>query len=681
MKKIRGTFFISLFMVALFMGIESQAVNVTFRVDMQDQIVSPEGVHIAGSFPEPYPLWNPAGILLSPPPLGSVYSVTLSLAEGTYIEFKYINGDEWGEDESVPGSCAQNNNRYYTVPANDTELPLVCFGSCLPCVLPLVDITLQVDMSNETISPEGVFIAGSFQDPQWTNQAMTHIGNDVYSITVQMGVGSFQEYKFKNGTGGWETVPPQCAWNNNNRYLDVPTQNTTLPLVCFGSCDPCSTVTYVDVTFQVDMSEQTVAPEGVHIAGGFQGWNPSGTLMTDLGNGIWSYTATLQSGTFQQYKFVNGDEWAEAEQNIPWYCNNGGDRYITVPVNNTVLPAVCFGSCLVCNPTPRDITFRVDMSLQQVSPLGVHLAGSFQGWVPGGTPMTDVGNNIYEVTLAIGEGEFHEYKFINGDDWPGAETVPGDCAGLGGNREFFIPSSNTVLDLVCFGECGPCITPIHTFDLTVMLEGPYNGTDMNSKLDENNVLAEYQPYDDEPWQYYGNENILFGGPPSGIVDWVLVEFRSTDGDASTATADKRFHMKAALLMEDGSVTKTDGTSPLEYTGPIFNNLYVVIWHRNHLPIMSATALSPADGNYVYDFTTVQSYLDGQKQINTGVFGMIAGDSDANGTVNNLDKIEWNNKAGDSGYLNSDNDLDGQSDNVDKNDIWIENQDLQSVIPD
>ncbi len=49
-----------------------------------------------------------------------------------------------------------------------------------------------------------------------------------------------------------------------------------LPVVCFGSCDPCVTVTYVDVTFRVDMSEQTVAPEGVHIAGGFQGWNPGG---------------------------------------------------------------------------------------------------------------------------------------------------------------------------------------------------------------------------------------------------------------------------------------------------------------------------------------------------------------------------------------------------------------------
>ncbi len=676
MKKMRLFLILGLSLVALSLGFQSQAVNVTFQVDMQNVTVPPEGVHVAGSFQG----WDPGSTALTPPTLGSVWTITVDIPAATTIQYKFVNGNTWGQDESVYGSCgAGNGNRIYTVPATPVTLPVVCFGSCLPCVLPQVNITLQVDMSNETISPEGVFIAGSFQDPQWTNQAMTHIGGDVYSITVQMGVGSFQEYKFKNGTSGWETVPPQCAWNNNNRYLDVPAQNTTLPLVCFGTCDPCVTVTYVDITFRVDMSEQTVAPEGVHIAGGFQGWDPAGTLMTDVGNGIWSHTATLQSGSYQQYKFVNGDEWAEAEQNIPWYCNNGGDRYITVPETNTILPAVCFGGCLVCNPTQRDITFRVDMSLQQVSPLGVHLAGTVQGWIPDATPMTHVGNNIYEVTLPLGEGEFHEYKFINGNDWPGAETVPGECAGFGGNREFFVPTSNATLDLVCFGECDVCVIPTHTFDLTVLLEGPFNGNAMETKLDEGNYIPTNQPYNVAPWNYTGSENILFG-PSSGIVDWVLVEFRSTDGDASTATADKAFYKAAALLMADGSVTKTNGTSPLQYTGPIFNNLYVVIWHRNHLSIMSASALAPADGNYIYDFSTVQSYLDGQKSI-SGKYVMIGGDSDANGTVNNLDKNQWNSKGGERGYLNSDNDLDGQSDNVDKNDLWDANLNAESVVPE
>jgi len=36
----------------------------------------------------------------------------------------------------------------------------------------------------------------------------------------------------------------------------------------------------VNVTFKVDMAQQTVPAEGVHIAGSFQGWIPSDTQMT-----------------------------------------------------------------------------------------------------------------------------------------------------------------------------------------------------------------------------------------------------------------------------------------------------------------------------------------------------------------------------------------------------------------
>jgi uncharacterized protein (TIGR02145 family) len=673
MKKIKLSFLITFFLVvnaSLFVN----ATNVTFRVDMQNQTVAPEGVHVAGSFQG----WNPAGTLMTNL-IGSIYTYTYSATPGEGLQWKYVNGDAWGEDESVPGACASGGNRYLTAPANDTILPTVCYGSCLPCILPKVNITFHVDMSNETISPSGVFLQGSFQDPAWSGVQMTAMGNDIYATTVIMSVGEFHEYKFLNGTT-YETVPPECGYGGySNRYLTVPATNTTLPLVCFGSCDPCTVVTDINVTFRVDMSETTPAPVGVHIAGGFQGWNPSGTLLTDMGNGIWQTTFVLQSGTYHEYKFVNGDAWGQ-DETVPWYCNNNGNRFLTVPNSDTILTAVCYATCLVCNPPQVNVTFQVDMSLQNVSPLGVHLAGTLQGWNPASTEMLNIGNNVYEVMLTLGEGEFHEYKFINGNDWPDAETVPGGCAGLGGNREFFVPSVNTTLDLVCFAECAPCVIPTHTFDLNVFLEGPFNGTSMNYDLDVAGKLPINQPYNMAPWNYAGTENISIA-PTANITDWVLVELRNTDGDASTATPDKRIHRQAALLLADGSIVKTNGSGPIEFTGAILNNLYVIIWQRNHLAVMSANPLTPTDGNYVYDFTNSVSkaYLDGQKQIGLGVYGMIGGDSDANGTVNSLDKTQWNSKAGKAGYLNSDNDLDGQSDNIDKNEIWDLNNGLSAPL--
>ena len=107
-----------------------------------------------------------------------------------------------------------------------------------------------------------------------------------------------------------------------------------------------------------------------------------------------------------------------------------------------------------------NLTFRVDMSEQTVSPDGVHIAGSFQGWNPAGTEMTNTGNDVYTVTLSITSGEYIQYKFINGIDWTQAELVPEACGvddGYGGfNRFLTVPQEDTTLTAVCFGSCNPC---------------------------------------------------------------------------------------------------------------------------------------------------------------------------------------------------------------------------------
>ncbi len=662
----------------LSMNAYSQSVNVTFQVDMQEQTVSLDGVHIAGSFQG----WDPGATPMSNF-IGDIYTYTYSGMSGEYIEFKYVNGIAWGQDENVPAQCAQNNNRYLTLPSEDTILVVRCFGKCVPCVVPQWDITFQVDMSNETVSPNGVHVAGTFNGWDPDSVPLVHQGNDVYAVTLQLGEGEYHEFKYINGNawGGDESVPPECA-TNNNRTFTVPDHDSTLVAVCFGSCDPCTTVTDINVTFRVDMSDTTVVAEGVHIAGSMQGWDPAGTLLTDLGNGIWEHTFTLQSGTYHEYKFVNGIAWGQDEI-VPWYCNQNNNRYLTVPQNDTILPAVCYGSCLVCNPTPVDVTFQVDMSLQFVSPDGVHIAGSFQGWDPAATPMTDMGGNIYEVTLTVGEGEFHEYKFINGNHFDYAENVAPECANYSGNREFFVPSTATTLDLVCFGECEPCQVTLYTFNLKVMLEGPFNGTDMNTDLYDAGVVPVNQPYNVEPWNYDGQEAIT-APPDADIVDWLYIQMRETSGDASTAIPDSLLDHQAAVFLADGTVATPDGNPNFYYTGDITENLYIVIYHRNHLSVMSATPLVEIFGTFAYDFTTglSQAYLDGHKLLGGGIYGMIGGDSDASGTINITDKdMHWSLDAGDAGYYQSDLNLDTQVNNPDKNDIWDVSYNESTTVPD
>ncbi len=92
---------------------EGTQVDVTFQVNMAEQTVSPNGVHIAGSFND---WWSPSAIAMTDPELDQIYSVTMPLFSGIEYQFKYINGNAWGSDEVVPATCVApgTSNRYET---------------------------------------------------------------------------------------------------------------------------------------------------------------------------------------------------------------------------------------------------------------------------------------------------------------------------------------------------------------------------------------------------------------------------------------------------------------------------------------------------------------------------------------------------------------------------------------
>lgn len=62
--------------------------------------------------------------------------------------------------------------------------------------------------------------------------------------------------------------------------------------------------------------------------------------------------------------------------------------------------------------------------------------------------------------------------------------------------------------------------------------------------------------------------------------------------------------------------------------------------------------------------------------------MYAGDADANGNIDYSDKsAEWENDAGFAGYAPFDMNLDGQINNIDKNDYWLPNEGEGSQVPE
>ncbi|MCD4695842.1 MAG: hypothetical protein K8S16_06335 [Bacteroidales bacterium] len=260
----------------------------------------------------------------------------------------------------------------------------------------------------------------------------------------------------------------------------------------------------------------------------------------------------------------------------------------------------------------------------------------------------------------------------------GMEPYPGPW------NELYHPATGDQLDMA-FAITGS-ENPYILLDLKAFLEGPYNGTNMDPDLNINNVIPVAQPYNADPvapWYYTGAE-IVSSVPHADIVDWVMVELRdaATPGGANSSTI---IAQKASFIQRDGKIVAVDGSSYLKFYTILANNLYIALYHRNHLGVMSANTIVPVGNLYSYDFTAgvgqVYGGANGHKDIGGGVWGLIGGDGKPDGQVNNGDKNDaWAVQAGSSGYKSADFNMDTQVNNGDKNDIWIPNVGRGSQIP-
>ena len=199
--------------------------------------------------------------------------------------------------------------------------------------------------------------------------------------------------------------------------------------------------------------------------------------------------------------------------------------------------------------------------------------------------------------------------------------------------------------------------------ISIFLEGTgFNGAgEMNNSLNANGRIPLEQPYRYAPWSYAGTERV--NEIPAGVVDWVLVELRDAiTPEAALPSTVLAGWPKAMFLKSDGTLIDINGTS-LPHTGPvsISHNLYIVIRHRNHLAVMSASGAEVVGGILTYDFTTGISKAfggeKGYKHVVTG-FAMVSGDIDQDGRVFVSDYNRWATNFGStSGYFIYDLDMD------------------------
>ena len=220
-------------------------------------------------------------------------------------------------------------------------------------------------------------------------------------------------------------------------------------------------------------------------------------------------------------------------------------------------------------------------------------------------------------------------------------------------------------------------------NISVFLEGPFNGTTMETDI--YTVLPLSQPYNIPPWNYSGTENVLTMPDPD-IVDWIIVQLRDATS-VDQATNATIISQQAAFIKSNGQLIDTSGNPIINFPGiSVSESLFVAVFQRNHIAVISGVAITENAGIYTYDFSSGENQArggnDGHKEIAVGVWGMRSGDADANGLVEQDDKDTiWLYEAGSKGYLQGDFNLDINIDNTDKNEKWLPNLDKGTYVPE
>ena len=471
----------------------AQESNVTFNVDMNTTAISPDGIHIAGSFQN----WDPSTLQLEDPDVDGIYSITVPLENDSTFEYKFINGNSWGNEETsisfidCNGVDDQNGglNRVIETTNTDIIINTVCFGSCESC--PEINensVTFSVDMSLENVNNSGVYITGDFMNhlgyADWSTdilQLSNEEGSNVYSITL-LGIpnGSYN-YKFINGNSwGYDEnlsgLPCSISdgFGSFIRTFSITTGTTQVGPFCYEECEDCDFP--VSVLFKVDMTNEAISPNGVHIAGEFQNWDPSANQMSDDdGDGVFELGFEINVGTYE-FKFINGNDWdgmANDNESIPSSCNVNGNREIVVS-SDTIIQ-YCYNQCYdICldYPDPAEIIFTVDMSNEEIEGSGVWILGNFTDpqWQNGRVQMFELDDypGVYSTSILIDGPEEIAYKFSNGEPLIGSPFQDGEsfdfatdsCGnpnGIGGwNRSFTRSGFNESAGIFCYNSCENC---------------------------------------------------------------------------------------------------------------------------------------------------------------------------------------------------------------------------------
>jgi hypothetical protein len=299
-------------------------------------------------------------------------------------------------------------------------------------------VTYQVNMSVQMASGnfvpangDTVLVSGNWDGWSTTNTLSVSADTNIYTITLNQTVGNWPNYKFVinpygNSSGSslkWESIA--------NRFFQVPTGGTNLPVVYFNNITNVA-VPYAPVTFQVNMSVQIAQGSfdplsgTLVVAGGaINNWSttasPLTQSLTDTNIWVGTFSVTNPVGGSISYAYVMNGTW-ESIPNRTFVMTNVAQTLPVVYFNNVTNVAV-----------PIPLTFQVNMGVQEAygnfNPANgdfVEARGSFLvsggqwigGWTLSNSPSAPLIYSGTYIDTNDAPGSIIQYKFvINGSTW------------------------------------------------------------------------------------------------------------------------------------------------------------------------------------------------------------------------------------------------------------------------
>ena len=418
MKKI----YLLLAMLVSFIGY-GQSYNVTFKVDMNQYSGTYTNVYVSGTLNS----WSGNSNQLSDADGDGVYEGVIALAAGNY-EFKFTL-DNWNAQESLDATldsaCTLTTgiytNRYISIGAADTALPVFCWEECAQCM------GYQATSCGDLFFSE--YSEGSSNNKyiEIYNPTGAAVSLSGYTVYLSGNGGSFTNSFTSNAT-----IASGDVYFIANSSLDSATQSMADTSLSFPSI----------VHFNGD--------DALILVNGTDTIDVIGTPGVDPGSS-W----TVGTGSTKDYTLVRK---ATVDMgSTDW--TTGATEWDVYAQNTWTYAAAHTSNCIV---TPKNVTFQVDMNNVTSSFTNVYVSGTLNNWSGNSNQLTDAdGDGVYTGTLSLMPGSY-EYKFTY-DNWTGQETLDptldSACTlttGTFTNRYATFGNADTTLPVVCWEECSAC---------------------------------------------------------------------------------------------------------------------------------------------------------------------------------------------------------------------------------